>query len=207
MLHRFEDTLLAVVRRPGASSYELRDPAGARLRCLREQGFATAVGKSPKSWFPTASGERLASRCLFEITREVARRRRLQALADFRAAEALYAFADALLTAPRQLSGPSRRALRFGELACTLKDTVGRRVLVTTDAAGEYFAPITSVGTIDSFGEERDREDWLLTLEVDGSSFVQFSRRHFVHAIEDGYCGELRVRQGAGTTVVWLDID
>lgn len=44
-------------------------------------------------------------------------------------------------------------------------------------------------------------------LEVDGSGFVQFSRRHFVNAVEDDYCGELRVRQGAGTTVVWLDID
>jgi hypothetical protein len=72
---------------------------------------------------------------------------------------------------------------------------------------GDSAAPITTIGTIDSFGEERDCEDWLLTLEVDGSGFVQFSRRHFVHAVEDGYCGELRVRQGAGTTIVWLDID
>jgi hypothetical protein len=206
MVHRFEDTLLAVVRRPGAGSYELRDPAGARLRCLREQGFVTAHGKSPKSWFPTDSGERLARRAMFEVTREDARRSRLQAQADCRAAEALYAFADTLLTAPLQLSGLRRRALGFGELACALKDTVGRRALVTTDAPDD-FSPITSIGTVDSLSEERDREDWLLTLEVDGSGFVQFSRRHFVHAIEDGYCGELRVRQGASTTVVWLDID
>ncbi len=47
----FEETLIATFRRPRASSHELRDPAGARLRRLREQGLVDAIGNSPKGWF------------------------------------------------------------------------------------------------------------------------------------------------------------
>jgi hypothetical protein len=208
MQGRYDAVLAAVVDRPGARVSELPGANGAVLRYLRAGGRVTAEGDSPKRWYATLSGRRRVSEYRHRERRLDAYQRRLDALAACRRAEDLFAFADSLREPARPaLPVPSPRSLSFGELAWALLETVGRRALVTTDAAGEYFAPITTIGTIDSFGEERDCEDWLLTLEVDGSGFVQFSRRHFVHAVEDGYCGELRVRQGAGTTVVWLDID
>jgi hypothetical protein len=207
MSYDYDAVLAAVVDRPGARVSELPGANGAVLRYLHAGGRVTAEGASPKRWYATSSGRRRVSEYRHCERRLDACQRRLDALAACRRAEDLFAFADSLCEPARPaLSAPPPRSLTFGELAWALLEAVGRRVLVTTDAAGD-FAPITTIGTIDSFGEERDCEDWLLTLEVDGSGFVLFSRRHFVHALEDTYCGELRVRQGAGTTVVWLDID
>ena len=138
--------------------------------------------------------------------------RRLDGLALSRCSEELWALADALLEPARPaLPSPARRSLSFGELTTALKATVDREVLVTTDSGRgpAQLTPITSVGTVSGYEEDRSphAEDWLLTLHVDGSSFVQFSRRHFEAAEDDPYVGELRVRQAAQTTVLCLDID
>lgn len=82
----------------------------------------------------------------------------------------------------------------FGE-RCARAARHARRMILPVAAA--------EVGQYDAV----DGEVRLYRHTANGASFVQFSRRHFVHAIEDGYSGELRVRQGAATTVVWLDIE
>jgi hypothetical protein len=108
------------------------------------------------------------------------------------------------------LCAPSRhRTLSFRELVNVLKDSVGRDVLISTDAGRRIWpqvSPITAVGVIGSFEEERGLaiEDWLITLCVGDTAFVEFSRRHFESAEEDVVLGELCVRQGQ-TTVIWFE--
>jgi len=187
-------------------------PTARSCATLRVGGRVTAEGDSPKRWYPTASGRRRVSEHRHRQRRVDARMRRLDGLALSRCSEELWALADALLEPARPaLPSPARRSLSFGELTTALKATVDREVLVTTDSGRgpAQLTPITSVGTVSGYEEDRSphAEDWLLTLHVDGSSFVQFSRRHFEAAEDDPYVGELRVRQAAQTTVLWLDID
>jgi hypothetical protein len=212
MRYDYDAVLAAVVEHPGSRACELPGANGAVLRYLRVAGKVTAEGESPKRWYPTASARRRVSEHRNRQRRMDARLRRLDALALSRRAEDLWAFADTLLEPARPpLPFPARRSLSFAELTTALKATVDREVLVTTDSGRgpAQLTPITSVGTVSGYEEDRSHhiEDWLLTLHVDGSSFVEFSRRHFEAAHEDPYIGELRVRQAAQTTVLWLDID
>lgn len=212
MSYDTDAVLAAIVARPGARVSELPGANGAILRYLRAGGKVTAEGDSPKRWYATSSGRRRVSEHRYRQRRSEERQRRLDALAACRRAEDLFAFADSLReAAPAALPIPPPRSLSFGELAAALKATVDREVLVTTDSGRgpTQLTPITSVGTVSGYEEDRTphAEDWLLILHVDGSSFVQFSRRHFEAAQDDPYVGELRVRQAAQTTVLWLDID
>jgi len=131
--------LAAVVRRPGSRASELGRPwlVGAKLRRLREAGLVEAHGPSPARWYPTTAGRRAVNRQMLGILRERANAARLQTLAAISRAEALYAFADSLAEpAPPLLCPPSccHRTLSFGELVRALKVSVGRDVLVATDA-------------------------------------------------------------------------
>lgn len=143
------------------------------------------------------------------VLRERANAARLQTLAAISRAEALYAFADSLTEpAPPLLCPPSRRhrTLSFSELVRALKDSVGRDVLVATDATERVWprlSPITAVGVIDRIEEQRGLavEDWLITLSIGDTAFIEFSRRHFESAEEDIVLGELRVRQGQTTVI------
>lgn len=208
----YDTALAAVVDRPGSRVSELPGANGAILRYLRVGGRVMAEGNSPKRWYPTAAGRRRVSERRHHQRRLDARLRRLDALAACQRAEDLFAFADSLREpAPLALPFPARRSLSFRELTDALKATVDREVLVTTDCGRgpARLVPITSVGTVNGYDEDRSAhaEDWLLILHIDGSSFVEFSRRHFERAEDDPYVGELRVRQAGQTTVVWLDID
>jgi hypothetical protein len=125
-------------------------------------------------------------------------------------AEALYTFADALMEhGPPRLCAPLRhRTLSCRELASTLRQSVGRDVLIST-AAGRTWPQVTSitaVGTIGRVEEERGFaiEDWLITLVVGETAFVEFSRRHFQSAEEDLAMGELCLQHGP-ETVVWFE--
>lgn len=204
--------LAAIVRRPGSRAAEIGDAysVGQRLRRLREAGLVESNGSAPARWYPTAAGEREVNRLLLAMLRERARNARKQALAMLARAEALYAFAEALTKpAPPLLSAPPRhRTLSFRELASTLRQSVRRDVLISTNAGRIWpqVTPITAVGTIDRVEEERGFavEDWLITLTVGETAFVEFSRRHFQSAEEDLAMGELRVQQGA-ETVIWFE--
>jgi hypothetical protein len=151
----------------------------------------------------------VVNRQLLGILRERANATRLRTLAAISRAEALYVFADSLTEpAPPLLCQPScrHRTLSFGELVRALKDSVGRDVLVATDAAERVWprlSPIIAVGVIDRIEEERGLavEDWLITLSIGDTAFVAFSRRHFESAEEDIALGELRVRQGQTTVI------
>jgi hypothetical protein len=205
--------LAAVVRRPGSRASELGRPllVGARLRRLREAGLVEAHGPSPARWYPTTAGQRVVNRQLLGILRERANAARLQMLTAISRAEALYSFADSL-TEPASLlllcPPPRYRTLSFRELVHTLKDSVGRDVLISTDTERIWprLSPITAVGIIDSIEEERGLavEDWLITLTIGDTAFVEFSCRHFHSAEEDVVLGELCVRQGL-TTVIWFE--
>jgi hypothetical protein len=67
--------------------------------------------------------------------------------------------------------------------------------------------PITAIGVIDNVTEERGLvlDDWLITLTVGETAFVEFSRRHFEAADEDRLHGELCVRQQGQTTAIWFE--
>jgi hypothetical protein len=210
--HRRLYPLYAIVRRPGSRASEIGHPwqIGARLRRLREAGLVEPQGPTPARWYPTAAGRRVVNRQLLGMLRERAKTARQQTLAAISRAEALYAFADSLTEpAPPLLCAPPRhRTLSFRELVNTLKDSVGRDVLISTDAGRIWpqVSPITAVGVIDGFEEERGLaiEDWLITLSVGETAFVEFSRRHFESAEEDVVLGELCVRQGP-RTVIWFE--
>jgi hypothetical protein len=211
--HRRLYPLYAIVRQPGSKASEIGHPwqVGARLRRLREAGLVEPHGPAPARWYPTAAGRRVVNRQLLGMLRERAKTARQQKLAAISRAEALYAFADSLTEpAPLLLCAPPRhRTLSFRELVTMLKDSVGRDVLISTDTGRRIWpqvSPITAVGVIDSFEEERGVaiEDWLITLCVGETAFVEFSRRHFESAEEDVVLGELCVRQGQ-TTVIWFE--
>ncbi len=82
-------------------------------------------------------------------------------------------------------------------------------MLISTDIGRVWpqVYPITAVGTIDSVEDDRSLVvgDWLVTVTVGDTAFVEFSRRHFRSAEEDARLGEIRVCQGVQTTTVALD--
>jgi hypothetical protein len=206
------DPLYTIVRRPGSRASEIGDSyqVGARLRRLREAGLVEAHGPSPARWYPTTAGQHAVNLQVLGMMRARAAAKRRHALAAIARAEALYVFADSLTQpAPRLLCAPPRyRAFSFRELVARLKESVGCDVLISIDAGRIWpqVSPITAVGVIDSFEEERGLaiEDWLITLSVGETAFVEFSRRHFESAEEDVVLGELCVRQGQ-TTVIWFE--
>lgn len=200
------------MRRPGSRASEIGHSwqVGARLRRLREAGLVEPHGPSPARWYPTTAGLQVVNRQLLGILRERANAARQQTLAAISRAEGLYAFADSLSEPPPPLlcPPPRYRTLSFRELVRTLKDSVGCDVLISTDTERIWprLSPITAVGVIDGIEEERGLaiEDWLITLTIGDTAFVEFSRRHFQSAEEDIVLGELCVRQGQ-TTVIWFE--
>ena len=204
--------LYALVRRPGSRASEIGHgrQVGAKLRRLRAEGLVEPDGPAPARWYPTVAGRRVVNRQLLAALRERANAARQQTLAAITRAEALHAFGDSL-TEPAALllcAPPRHRTLSFRELVSTLMDSVGRDVLISTDAGRIWpkLSPITAVGVIDSMEEERSAtiEDWLITLSIGDTAFIEFSRRHFESAEEDNVLGELYVRQGQ-TTVIWFE--
>jgi hypothetical protein len=204
--------LYATVRRPGMRASDIGHAwqVGARLRRLHEEGLVEPHGPSPARWYPTTQGQQVTNRHLLGILRERANAARQQTLAAISRAEALYAFSESLPEpAPLLLGPPPRhRILSFRDLVATLKDSFGRDVLISTDTGRVWprLSPITAVGVIDGIEEERGLaiEDWLITLTIGDTAFVEFSRRHFESAEEDIVLGELSVRQGQ-TTVIWFE--
>jgi len=200
--------LAAIVRRPGSRAAEIGDAyrIGARLRRLREAGLVESDGSAPACWYPTAAGEREVNRLRLAMLRERAREARRQALVMLARAEALYAFAEALTEpGPRRLGAPARhRTLSFRELASTLRQSVGRDVLISTNAGRIWpqVTPITAVGTIDRVEEERGFavEDWLITLIVGETAFVEFSRSPTFRCWRDGD----RIHAGCRPWLRWL---
>jgi hypothetical protein len=210
--HKWLYPLYALVRRPGSRASEIGRgrQVGAKLRRLRAEGLVEPDGPAPARWYPTAAGRRIVNRQLLATLRERANAARQQTLAAITRAEGLYAFGDSL-TEPAALllcAPPRHRTLSFRELVNTLMDSVGRDVLISTDAGRHRpkVSPITAVGVIDGIEEERSLaiEDWLITLSIGDTAFIEFSRRHFESAEEDNVLGELYVRQGQ-TTVIWFE--
>lgn len=211
--------LRAVVSCPGLLASDLADvrvadgrQVASMLRCLREAGLVQAEGPSPARWYPTGAGVRVASRQRLAMLRERSRRMLRQRIVMTARAEALYEFADTFTQPGQQrllCPPPRHRSFCFGELVRTLRDSVGRYVLVFSETADTWprAHPITAVGTIDSLEEDRGFpiDDWLVTLTVGGSAFVEFSRRRFQTAAEDRKYGELSVRQGAQTTTICFE--
>lgn len=211
--------LSAIVSCPGSLAMDLADvrwgdgrQVSARLRRLREAGLVQSQGPSPARWYPTDAGRRRISRERLAMLRERAREKLRQMIVTTARAEALYAFADTLTQPepqPLLCPPPRHRTLSFGELACTLRQSEGCDVSVSTDIERIWpqVRPITAIGVIDDVTEERSwiLDDWLITLTVGETAFVEFSRRHFEAADEDRLHGELCVRQQGQTTAIWFE--
>jgi hypothetical protein len=161
----------------------------------------------------TAPGRDVVNRQRLGLLRARASAARRAALATAARAEALYTFADDLARPGATLlcmPPRRRRALTFGELASIMRQSVGRYVLVTTDAGRVWpqVAPIIAVGAISSVEEERGLavEDWQVNLSLEDVAFIAFSRRHFQSAEEDAAMGEIYVQQAAETIVVSFQV-
>lgn len=201
----------AVVKRPGARAADHGPPRqmGQRLRWLRQAGLVRSEGATPARWYPTPAGTGEVDRLRLALLRQQARQRRQQALDATRRAEALFKFADSI-QAPgaRALCAPrGQQRMSFGELVALLGRSVGREVLVSTDAPKTTWppvSPITVVGEIEYIEQERqcDVGDWRVTLSVDGCAFVEFSRRRFERATLDTAMDEIHVQQAGQRTVL-----
>jgi hypothetical protein len=89
----------------------------------------------------------------------------------------LRAFADSL-TSQHRCCCARRPATAPCPFASSSQDKLGRDVLSSTDAGRNWpkVPPITAIGVIDSFEEERGHpvEDWLITLGLDDTAFIEF---------------------------------
>ena len=203
--------LVSVAQRPGALAAD-HGPSrqmAPRLRWLRQAGLVRPDGPSPARWYPTPAGTSEIDRRRLALLRQRARQRRRQALDRIRRAEALFEFADSMrapatlaLCAPR-----GEQRITFGELVALLGRSVGREVLVSTDAPKTTWppvSPITVVGEIEFIEQERERDvgDWRVNLSVDDCGFVEFSRRRFERAALDTAMDEIHVQQAGQRTVV-----
>jgi hypothetical protein len=203
--------LVAVVQRPGALAADHGPPSqiAPRLRWLRQAGLVRAEGPSPARWYPTPAGTGELDRRRLSLLREHARQRRRQVLDRISRAEALFEFADNI-RAPAMLAlCPARgqQRMTFGELVALLERSVGREVLVSTDAPKTTWppvSPITVVGEIGFIEQERERDvgDWRVNLSVDDCGFVEFSRRRLERATVDTAMDEIHVHHAGQRTVV-----
>jgi hypothetical protein len=203
----------AIARRPGSPAADLGPTmrVAAHLRALKAAGHAVAEGPSPCRWYPTAAGQEVANRQTLQLLRVRSKDARRQRLAVVRRAEDLAVFTQTLTdpSPPCLVAYGERRQLTFRELAATLSASVGLEVIVSTDIGRvcPQPHPITAVGTIDRVEEDRSPAvgDWLLTVTVGETAFVEFSRRHFTSAKEQPRLGEIWVSQGVqATTIAFL---
>ncbi|MGH2852676.1 MAG: hypothetical protein ACRDLF_00585 [Solirubrobacteraceae bacterium] len=208
------NVLSAVVNRPGAlaADHGQTNQIAPRLRWLRESGLVHRDGATPARWYPTRAGAEEIDRRRLALLRQKDRQRRLRALDAIRRAEALFAFADSLgaPATPALCATGGQRRMTFGDLVALLGRSVGRNVLVATDAPKTTWppvSPIIAVGEIGFIEQERERDvgDWRLNLSLDDCAFVEFSRRRFERATLDLAMDEIHVHQAGQKTVLCFE--
>jgi hypothetical protein len=182
--------LHAVTADPGTTASAVGDPNGARLLRLRQEGLVWAGGQNPLRYYPTDAGADLIART--------------QAPAVIAGVQRIRAAALAVSEPAPLMLCPPRRPLphTFTSFAQALRARIGSNLLISNESASG--TSITAIGTLAKVEEEHEGDDTRLIAVVDDTAFVEFSRRHYEHALEDG-TGELQVRQGGHTTRIWQD--